>query len=194
MNKLLIRRRTIMHEEIFHEGGPEPENSLFHAAIMTVIKNPFAGKFHYDIADFMEQLNPLGEAMAAELLDLLGGDPEGIESYGKGAIVGTAGELEHGALWHVPGGLAMRAKLGDVQAMVPSTKKVGAMGSYLDLPLVNTRASFVRSHYDTLQIGTADAPKSDEIALILGMGTGARIHARVGGLRIEDVIGEDGLR
>jgi hypothetical protein len=99
-----------------------------------------------------------------------------IEGYGKGAIVGAAGELEHGALWHVPGGYAMRELLGDARAIVPSTKKVGGVGARLDVPVTHINASYVRSHFDAMEVGCNDAPRADELALILVMTTGARVH------------------
>jgi hypothetical protein len=132
--------------------------------------------------------------MARDLVAALGGDARTIESYGKGAIVGTAGELEHGALWHVPGGYAMRKILGDAKAIVPSAKKVGGPGCKLDVPLTHINASYVRSHFDAFEIGVTDAPRADEIAFALAMSTGSRIHARVGGLQASEIKGEDGLR
>jgi hypothetical protein len=141
----------------------------------------------------MKDLEPLGLSMAKELVDALGGKDK-VQSYGKGAIVGTAGELEHGALWHVPGGYAMRELLGDAKAMVASTKKVGGPGTKLDVPMTHINASYVRSHFDAFEVGVTDSPRADEIAFILVMATGGRIHERVGGLKASDVKGEDGLR
>jgi len=117
-----------------------------------------------------------------------------VQGYGKGAIVGSAGELEHGALWHVPGGYAMREALGGAKAIVPSTKKVGAPGTRLDIPITHIDASYVRSHFDAIEVGLNDAPKADELLLALVMSTGSRIHARVGGLQAADIEGQDGLR
>ena len=106
----------------------------------------------------------------------------------------AAGELEHGALWHVPGGYAMREILGDAKAIVPSAKKVGGPGTRLDVPITHINASYVRSHFDAFEFGVADAPRADEIVYILVMTTGARVHARVGGLKASEIKGEDGLR
>ena len=142
----------------------------------------------------MEDLKPLGAQMAQDLIAALGGDASAIQGYGKGAIVGTNGELEHGALWHVPGGYAMRDTIADSMAIVPSTKKIGGPGTRLDVPITHTNASYVRSHFDAMEVGLSDGPKADEILLVLVMSTGPRIHARVGGLAAEDVKGEDGLR
>ncbi|MBN7784575.1 amino acid synthesis family protein [Ponticoccus gilvus] len=189
-----IRKTAILTETIWHEGGPKADTPQRRAAMMTVIANPFAGRYVEDIAGFMEDLKPLGAQMAQDLIDALGGDAEAVEGYGKGAIVGTNGEIEHGALWHVPGGYAMRDKIAESMAIVPSTKKVGAPGARLDVPITHTNASYVRSHFDAMEVGLSDAPKADEIMLVLVMTTGPRVHARVGGLKAEDVKGEDGLR
>ena len=188
-----IRKIVSIEEEVFHEGGPRGDTPLRRAAIMAVIANPFAGEYIADIAQFMDDLKPLGLSMATRLAGRLGG-PGAVEGYGKGAIVGTAGEIEHGALWHVPGGYAMREILGDAKAIVPSTKKVGAAGTRLDVPITHINASYVRSHFDAMEVGINDAPRADELALILVMTTGPRIHARVGGLAAADVEGKDGLR
>ena len=194
MPEVQIRKQVRILEEIFHEGGPAAATPRKRGAIVTVIENPFAGRYVEDIAGFMEDLKPLGAAMAKELLAALGGDAKAIDGYGKGAIVGAAGEIEHGALWHVPGGYAMREALGDAKAIVPSTKKVGGPGTRLDVPVTHVNASYVRSHFDAMEVGVYDAPKADEIALVLVMTCGPRVHARVGGLAAEAIKGEDGLR
>ncbi|MGY6534686.1 MAG: amino acid synthesis family protein [Pararhodobacter sp.] len=194
MPDLSLRKQAVLTEEIYHEGGPAPAEPLRRVAMISVIQNPFAGRYEPEIEGFMETLKPLGAAMARRMLDVLGGDPATVQGYGKGAIVGAAGELEHGALWHVPGGWAMREVLGDAMAIVPSTKKVGGPGTRLDVPITHVNASYVRSHFDAIEVGLNDAPRADELALILVMSTGARIHARVGGLRAEDIVGQDGLR
>ena len=141
----------------------------------------------------MEDLKPLGLQMAQRLLDLLGGAAQ-IEGFGKGAIIGENGELEHGALWHAPGGYAMRQLLGDAKAIVPSTKKVAGVGARLDVPITHINAAYVRSHFDSMEVGHPDAPRANEIALALVMTTGARVHSRSGGLEAWDITGEDGLR
>jgi hypothetical protein len=132
--------------------------------------------------------------MAKDLIAALGDNAKAIEGYGKGAIVGSAGELEHGALWHVPGGYGMRELLGNAKAIVASTKKVGSPGTRLDVPVTHVNASYVRSHFDAIEVGITDAPRADEILLALVMTTGPRIHARVGGLKASEIKGEDGLR
>jgi hypothetical protein len=194
MAEVKVRKRLLIIEEILHEGGPVAAKPLKRGAAVAVIHNPFAGRYVEDIAPFMKDLEPLGLDMAHALVAALGGDAKAIQGYGKGAIVGAAGELEHGALWHVPGGYAMREILGDAKAIVPSTKKVGGPGTKLDVPVTHINASYVRSHFDAFEIGVTDAPRADEIALVLVMTTGSRIHARVGGLKASEIKGEDGLR
>jgi hypothetical protein len=163
----------------------------------------------------MKLLDPVGLDMAHRLRAAMDVPVERIATYGKGAIVGAAGELEHGALWHVPGGYAMRELLGwkgdrdayrqgkaeektgqpgNALAIVPSTKKVGAPGTTLDVPLTNINASYVRGQFDAIEVRVPGAPAADEIVFILAMSTGYRVHDRVGGLRAEDISKWDGLR
>ncbi len=194
MPDVSVRKKLTAVEEIFHEGGPPATIPLRRAFALAVIHNPYAGKYVPEIAGFMEDLKPLGLDMAKSLVTVLGGDATKIEGYGKGAIVGSAGELEHGALWHVPGGYGMREVLGGAKAIVASTKKVGSPGTRLDVPITHINASYVRSHFDAIEVGLADAPRADEILLALVMTTGPRIHARVGGLKASEIKGEDGLR
>jgi hypothetical protein len=132
--------------------------------------------------------------MAQKLVAALGGDPKAIEGYGKGSITGEAGELEHAALWHAPGGYAMRDVLGGAMAIVPSTKKVGGPGTRLDVPVTHINASYVRSHFDAIEVGVPDAPRANEMVVALVMTTGPRVHARAGGLKASDIKGQDGLR
>ena len=189
-----VRKVVRLLEEIFHEGGPRVTVPLRRAAALAVIRNPFAGKYVEQIEEFMSELNPLGLEMSKMLVAELGGDAKVVEGYGKGAIVGTNGELEHGALWHVPGGYAMREILNGAKAIVPSTKKVGGPGTRLDVPITHINASYVRSHFDSMEVGICDAPRADEMVLVLVMTTGARVHARVGGLKASEIKGQDGLR
>ena len=194
MPEVAVRKRIITVEEVFHEGGPPAAVPLRRGAILSVIANPFAGRYVAEITPFMDDLKPLGAAMARALVEALGGDPGRIQGYGKGAIVGQAGEIEHGALWHAPGGYAMRAVLGDAKAIVPSTKKVGGPGTRLDVPVTHINASYVRSHFDAMEVGVPDGPRADEMALVLVMTTGPRVHDRAGGLAAADIAGRDGLR
>ncbi len=194
MPEVKVRKMIVSVEEICHEGGPVAETPLKKASCLAVIENPFAGRYEEDISGFMEDLKPLGVEMAGKLIEALGGSPDNIQGYGKGAIVGEAGEVEHGALWHVPGGYSMRELIKDSMAIVPSTKKVGAPGTRLDIPLTHTNASYVRSHFDAMEVSIHDAPRAKELVLALIMSTGARVHNRVGGLDSNDIVGEDGLR
>jgi hypothetical protein len=194
MPEVIVRKIATAVEEIFHEGGPVATTPPRRAAIMAVIANPFAGRYVEDIQPFMEDLKPLGLMMAKRLLAVLGGDPASVEGYGKGIIVGSNGELEHGALWHAPGGYAMREILGDAKAIVPSAKKVGGVGARLDVPITHVNASYVRSHFDSMEVGLNDSPRADEMLVVLVMTTGPRVHSRAGGLDVKDVKGLDGLR
>ena len=194
MPEVKVRKFLVSVEEIYHEGGPVAEVPPRRGVVLAVIENPYAGAYHENIQPFMEDLKPLGLRMARKLLEALGGDPKSVEGYGKGAIVGEAGELEHAALWHAPGGYVMRDVLGGAKAIVPSTKKVGGPGTRLDIPVTHVNASYVRSHFDAIEVGLSDAPKANEMVVALVMTTGARVHARAGGLAAQDIKGEDGLR
>jgi hypothetical protein len=169
-----------------------------------------------DILPMMDALQPLGISMAEQLRAAMDVPAERIEGYGKGAIVGAAGELEHGALWHVPGGYAMRELLGwkgdraayaagkpqdkpsgqpaNGLSIVPSTKKVGPPGAALDVPLTHINASYVRSHFDAMEVRVPGSPLADELVFILVMSTGPRVHARVGGLKASEIAQWNGLR
>jgi hypothetical protein len=161
-------------EEIFHEGGPVVEKPLRRAAAIAVIRNPFAGLVRREHRGLHGRPQTSWVwRWRANLVAALGGDAKVVEGYGKGAIVGAAGELEHGALWHVPGGYAMREVLGGAKAIVASTKKVGGPGTRLDVPITHINASYVRSHFDAMEVGVNDAPRADEILLALVMTTGA---------------------
>lgn len=194
MPEVIVRKSFITVDEIFHEGGPPVNVPLRRGTVASVIINPFAGRYIESIMGFIDDLRPLGLKMAQNLLDALGGDASVVEGYGKGAIVGEAGELEHGALWHAPGGYSMRELLPASKAIVPSTKKVGGPGTLLDVPVTHSNASYVRSHFDSIEVGLNDAPRANEMLLILVMTTGARIHSRSGGLEAADIKGEDGLK
>ncbi len=188
-----IRKSISILETIHHEGGPPADKPLKKGAIMLVMKNPYAGSYVDDITPMMEALSPVGLDAATRLVEMLGG-PDLIEGYGKGAIVGASGEQEHGALWHVPGGYGMRDALGKALAIVPSAKKVGGIGASLDIPVTHINASYVRSHFDSMEVSVPDAPRADELVFALVMTTGPRVHARVGGLAAEEIKAEDGLR
>ena len=210
-----IRRIFTQVEEIRHEFGTPPPEPLIRGAIGVVMTNPYAGHYEADILPMMKALEPVGVDMAQRLLAAMDVPRERIATYGKGAIVGGAGELEHGALWHVPGGYAMRELLGwkgdraaymagkgqahtgqpgNALSIVPSTKKVGPPGAALDVPLTNINASYVRGQFDAIEVRVPGAPTADEIVFILAMSTGYRVHARVGGLLAENISQWDGQR
>lgn len=188
-----IRRITIQLEEIHHEGGPVVDTPRMRGAILAVLQNPFAGRYEEDMQSVIESLKPLGLMLSGKLIDAMGG-PEGIDAYGKGAMVGEGGETEHGALWHVAGGYAMRERLGECRAIVPSAMKVAPMGATLDIPLGHVNAAYVRSRFDVITVSVPDAPRAGEIVFALAMARGGRVHSRMGGLEVWQVKGEDGLR
>ncbi|MGB7261549.1 MAG: amino acid synthesis family protein [Albidovulum sp.] len=193
MPQFRLRKLTLLSDEIHHDGGADAVAPRRRAAVLAVVSNPFAGRYDPDLQPAMEDLKPLAVLMGEKLIAALGG-ADGIDAYGKGALVGVMGELEHGALWHAPGGYGMRALLGESKAIVPSAKKVGAMGATLDLPLAHINAAYVRSHFDTMTVMVPDGPKPDEIVFALCMAKGPRVHSRMGGLEADQIKGEDGLR
>jgi Amino acid synthesis len=192
MSMIEIRKRSLNIETIFHEGGPVATTPLRLAASCAVIRNPYAGRYEPDLRPFMAELRSLGTLLANELIETLG--KENIEVYSKAAIVGVDGEMEHGAVWHEAGGWAMRAALGEPKAMVPAAKAVASAGYRLMVPLHHIHASYVRSHYNSMEIGIQDAPRPKEILFALVMGTGGRIHARLGGLAKDQIKVNDGQR
>lgn len=192
MSMIQIRKRSLTIETILHEGGPPPARPLRMAAACAVVRNPFAGRYEADLMPFMAELRGLGTLLAEELVAALGKDS--VEAYGKAAIVGTNGELEHGAAWHEAGGWAMRAVLGEPKAIVPAAKAVAAAGYRLMVPLHYMHAAYVRSHYNAMEIGLQDAPRPDEILYALVMADGGRVHARLGGLTKDQVKVHDGQR
>lgn len=211
-----IRRIVTQVEEIHHEFGPPAAQPLLRGAISVVLTNPYAGRFEPHILPMMDALQDVGVDMARRLLVAMDVPKERIGTYGKGAIVGERGELEHGALWHVPGGYAMRELLGwkgdraqyqagtvaekktgqpgNALAIVPSTKKVGPPGVTLDVPLTNINATYVRGQFDAIEVRVPGSPLPDEVVYILAMTTGYRVHERVGGLRAENISQWDGQR
>ena len=188
-----VRKLVCTVEDVWHDGGPRLASPRQRGSLAAVVKNPYAGRYVEDIQPMMEALKPLGREMAKRLVEALGGAAR-IESYGKGALVGLAGETEHAALWHVPGGYGMRDLLEGSHAIVPSTSKIGPAGTAIDIPLHHRVAAYVRSHFDTLEVRVADAPRPDEMLLVIAMSTGARPHARVGGLRVDEISKFDGNR
>lgn len=194
MPDLKLRKLVTGVEEIFHERGPAPARPRKRGWCLAVIANPFAGLYVENIQPFMDDLKPLGMEMAERLIKALGVPADDIDGYGKGAIVGENGELEHAALWHAPGGYSMREHLKDSLAIVPSTKKVAGPGARLDVPVTHKTASYVRSHFDAVEVGIEDAPRANEMLLALVMTVGPRIHSRSGGLEVAGIRVRDGQK
>ncbi len=169
-------------------------------SIAAVVANPFAGTVPNEeaLGAWMSSLETLATELSVELREALTADTEragySIESYGKGAIVGVGGEMEIAAAWHVPAGIGLRESLGGPKAQVPSSKKVGALGSQLDIPLVYLHASYARSHYDAHAVVVPDGPRPDEVVYALVMSTGQRPNHRIGGFSIDEAAGDDGQR
>jgi hypothetical protein len=192
MSLIEIRKRCLIVETTYHEGGPVVDKPLKLAAACAVIRNPYAGRYEPDLMPFMAELRSLGTLLAQELVDTLGKD--NIEVYSKAAIVGVNGEMEHGAVWHEAGGWAMRSVLGEPKSMVPAVKAVASAGYRMMVPVHYIHASYVRSHFNSIEVGIQDAPRPNEILFALVMGTGGRVHSRLGGLLKENVSVHDGQR
>lgn len=193
MPDFTLRKTMIFVEDIHHDGGPAPDRPRRRAAIVALVNNPFAGGYVADLQPAMEDLKPLGLMMTDRLIAAMDGR-EGIDGYGKAGLAGEGGELEHTALWHVPGGYAMRARLGEAKAIVPSSMKLGGVGTRIDIPLGHINAAYVRSHFDGMEVGVPDGPRAGELLFALAMSRGGRIHHRMGGLQAGEITGEDGLR
>lgn len=192
MSLIQVRRTALTIETVFHEGGPPPPTPLRQGCALAVVRNPYAGRFEDNLLPFMAELRGLGRQLAEELATALG--PQQVEAYGKGAIVGVAGELEHAAVWHEAGGWAVREVLGEPKAIVPASKAVAATGYRLMVPMHCIHAAYVRSHFNAMEVGVQDGPRPDEIVFALVMATGGRIHARLGGLALDDITVHDGQR
>jgi hypothetical protein len=186
-----IRKWATFVEELHEEGGKPLTRPLRRAAVAVVVKNPYAGSNPDDLTELIDFGEFLGEELTRRAQEALGTP---VESYGKGGIVGEAGELEHiAACLHPKFGQPTRTRVGGV-SILPSVKKRAAMGASLDIPVHHIKAMLVRSHFDAMEIRVPDAPASDELLLALAVSDGGRPHARVGGLKAEDAVGEDGLR
>lgn len=188
-----IRKIVTNMEEVRYEGFAPLEKPLHRVSVSAVIKNPFAGKYVEDLSELSDVGEYLGGYLSAMAAKLLGNTP--IHSYGKGAICGMNGELEHcGAILHPKLGKPMRDAIGGGKAIIPSAKKAGGPGTSLDVPLHFKDACFVRTHYDAMEVRIPDAPKADEIVVSLVFTDGGRPHARIGGLQVSEAKCEDGLR
>jgi hypothetical protein len=187
-----LRKTAVLVEDIHREGGRGDGEPLRRVAAMACISNPYAGSPVADINALIEYGAELGDLLAGKLLAQFGDDPARVESYGKGALVGVAGEIEHGyATITRPFATRVRAALGNATAWMAANVKRGATGATLDVPLAYKSALYVRSHYDTVEAAMPDGPLPGEIVVILVGASRGRLHARIGGLRKEDAVGRD---
>jgi hypothetical protein len=189
---IAVRKRAVTVETVWHEGGPVAETPVRYGSALAVIANPFAGRYEPNLLGLQTALRELGHELATELVGVLG--REDVQVYGKGALVGVAGELEHAAVWHEAGGWAMRAVLGEPKAIVPANKAVVSAGYRLLVPVHHIDAAYVRSHFSSVEVGVQDAPRPNELLFAIVMGTGPRVHARIGGLQADQISVHDGLR
>ncbi len=191
----VIRKIVTVVEETLMEGGRDVSPPTRRAAAIAVIDNPFAGKFVDDLAPLVAIGEELGELLAARAVMALGIEGNKAQSYGKAAAVGENGELEHAAaILHPKMGAPVRKVLGKGAALIPSSKKRGGLGTVLDIPLGHKDAAFVRSHFDGMEVQINDAPRANEIMVAVAVTDSGRPLPRVGGLTIEEIKGEDGLR
>jgi hypothetical protein len=194
-DKPQVRKIYTFVEETHADGTVRLETPTRKAAAAAVFTNPFAGKYQEDLSLLIQWSEELGELLTKKAVAALGIEPDKVHSYGKGAIVGTNGELEHcAAIMHPALGKPMRANVGGGKALIPSAKKLGYPGVAIDVPLGYKDAAFVRSHFDAMEVRVPDAPRGDELVLVVAVTDSGRPAARVGGLKVEEVKGEDGLR
>ena len=190
-----IRKIAVNIEETHQEIGRKIDPATRKAVAVAVIENPFANSYQEDLSPLMDIGSGLGALLGRKCVEALGITPEQAESYGKSAMVGENGELEHAAaLLHPKMGAPLRKEVEKGAALVPSSKKMGSPGQVLDVPLGHKDAAYVRSHFDSMVVGLNGAPKANEMALVLVMSTGPRIHDRAGCLAAKDIKGEDSLR
>ena len=195
MSGLAIRKLVTVVDEVLVEMGQQVIPPTRRAVAMAVIQNPFSGRFEVDLRELIEIGEELGHLLTEKAVAALGVLPAEVESFGKAAIVGEAGEIEHAAaILHPKLGSPMRAVLGGGAALVPSAKKRGRVGSVIDVPLGHCNAAFVRSHFDAMEVSIADAPRANEILVVVAVTDSGRPLARVGGLTKDAIIGQDGLR
>ena len=193
--KAEIRKLVVQVDEIHREMGRDIQPPTRRALAMAVITNPYAGAF----AENLDALIAIGEELGGLLGDkcvaALGIAPDQAQSYGKGAIVGEAGELEHAAaILHPKLGAPLRQAVAQGAALVPSAKKQGGVGTAIDVPLGHKDAAFVRSHFDAMEARIGDAPRAKEIVVAVVVTDSGRPLARIGGLQAHEIKGEDGLR
>ncbi|MFO1153813.1 MAG: amino acid synthesis family protein [Rhodospirillales bacterium] len=195
MNQPKIRKLVVVVEETHGEAGRTIAPPTRKAAAIAVIENPFAGRNVADLEPLIAIGEALGGLLAGRAVAALGVAPTAIESYGKAAIVGEAGELEHAAaILHPRMGTPVRTAVEKGAALIPSAKKMGGVGTPIDVPLGHKDAAFVRSHFDAMEVRVADAPRAGEILVAIVVTDSGRPCARVGGLTKDAIKGEDGLR
>lgn len=190
-----IRKIGVWVEETHQEIGKTIAPPTRKAVAAAVIQNPFAGRYVEDLTELIEIGAELGALLGARCVAALGIRPDQVESYGKAAMVGENGELEHAAaILHPKLGAPFREAVEKGAALIPSSKKRGGLGQDLDIPLGHKDAAFVRSHFDAVEIRFNDAPRADEIIVALAVTDSGRPLPRIGGLRADEAIGKDGLR
>ncbi len=190
-----IRKLVVQVDEVRVEMGRTVEPPTRRAVAMAVIANPFAGQYQENLDMLTSIGEELGALLGAKCVSALGIQPEQAQSYGKAAIVGEAGELEHAAaILHPKMGATLRREVSKGAALVPSAKKMGGLGTAIDVPLGHKDAAFVRSHFDAIEARVADAPRRDEIVVAIAVTDSGRPLPRVGGLQAGDIQGKDGLR
>ena len=188
-----IRRIVTIVDEIHREAGRPVDPPIRRVVVAAVLQNPFAGRYVEDLTPLIDESVPLGERLTAAAVAQLDGKP--VHSYGKGGIVGTKGELEHiAAMLHPKLGTPVREAVGGGKAIIPSAKKRGGPGTTLDVPLHHKDAAFVRTHFDAVELHIPDAPADDELVIAVAVTDGGRPLPRVGGLTVDEIVGEDGLR
>jgi len=193
--KAKIRKLIVQVEETRLEMGRSVHPPTRKAVAIAVIENPFAGRYQDDLAELMDIGEELGGLLGERCVQALGIQPHQAESYGKAAIVGEAGELEHAAaILHPKLGAPLRKALEKGAALVPSAKKMGTLGSGIDVPLGHKDAAYVRSHFDAIEARVSDAPRANEIVVAVAVTDSGRPLARVGGLQKQEIKGQDGLR
>lgn len=193
--KAKIRKLVVQVEEVHAEMGQPVAPVARRALAMAVIVNPFAGSYVEDLGELIDIGEELGGLLGERCVAALGIEPGRAESYGKAAIVGEAGELEHAAaILHPKLGAPLRRAVEKGAALVPSTKKIGTLGTPIDVPLGHKDAAYVRSHFDAIEARLNDAPRRDEILVAVAVTDSGRPLARVGGLQKNEIKGQDGLR
>jgi hypothetical protein len=193
--KARIRKIVVQLEETHREMGRDIVPAVRKAVAAAVIENPYAGRYQENLEDLIDIGAELGALLGQRCVEALGVAPSEAESYGKSAMVGENGELEHAAaILHPKLGAPLRAAVEKGAALVPSSKKLGGPGQPLDIPLGHKDAAYVRSHFDGVEISVNDAPRANEILVAVAVSVGGRPLARVGGLTVDEVKGDDGLR